>query len=260
MVSKMGGLVKPAEMAIWATHNHYAPPLDPGKPKLGQWSEQYFHYATDLVSKLIIRLTQEEPKEGYLSYGYSQNDRLTINRRKKGLYLERKSPIFRPHWGMLMLPNERKYRNGKISTISIRDVQGKQLALIWNFACHPVSSPGKNDVRSDYPGEIRRLLRTQTHSEIPVVFLQGFSGDLKPPSFEKVPRNSGFKRKISYHMMNIINGKSFSHFDEQEWPGYITSIWDATKAASDRFQSSEVRARLGVEIERSSPKQTWTNK
>jgi hypothetical protein len=231
IIARSGGLLKPNELFIWATHNHSAPALDANKPLLGRRNEQYFQYVSERTTGLILKILEEKPIEGKLCYGSSEKNNLTINRRGRGLFFEKKGPILFPHWGSTLSPNDRGYRDGRISTISIVDDRGKIQALIWSFACHPVSSPGKNDVRADYPGEIRRLLRTQIQQEIPVIFFQGLSGDLKPPSYLKYPENSGLRNKIHYRVMNAINGKYFAHFDEPDWSQYIDSLWEGTKAA-----------------------------
>jgi neutral ceramidase len=233
VLSNLQGRVKGSELFIWATHNHFAPSIDPDKPLLGRCDDKYLQYVSERVSKLIEDLLREEPKKGQLSYGHSENDDLSINRRRRTVYFEKKGSMVIPHWGTTLLPNKRKYRDGRISTISIDDDQGRPLALIWSFACHPVSSPGNNDVRADYPGEVRRLARAHVQREIPVVFFQGLSGDLKPPSLQRFPKDGGYRKTITYIMTRAINRRNFVQFDETGWAKYVASVWDATKNASE---------------------------
>jgi hypothetical protein len=56
---------------------------------------------------------------------------------------------------------------------------GKPLAMIINFACHPVVLSHENrSISADYPGEVRRVL--QNEYQIPVLFLTGAAGDINP--------------------------------------------------------------------------------
>jgi hypothetical protein len=69
--------------------------------------------------------------------------------------------------------------------------------------------------------------------EIPVVFLQGLSGDLKPPSLQKLPKNGGYKKTITYLMVKAVNRRNFVQFDGSDWTKYVASVWDATKGATE---------------------------
>ncbi len=233
ILSRSGGTIKENELFIWASHNHFAPSTDPDKPMIGVCDAQYIEYVAERIAKLIETLLRTAPKKVQLSYGASRNKNLVVNRRRKGLILEKRSSLYVPHLGTKILPNKKQYRDGKISTILLQDQEGGQpIALIWNFACHPVSSPGNNTVRAEYPGEIRKMLRTQFQSEIPVVFLQGFSGDIRPPSLAKFPRKGGYKKKIHHVALKTIYGNYFDSFDETDWSNHLLSLWDVMKNAS----------------------------
>lgn len=53
-------------------------------------------------------------------------------------------------------------------------------SVIWNYACHPVMFPQDHAVSSHYPGVVRDSIRSETGASTPVVFFQGFSGDIRP--------------------------------------------------------------------------------
>lgn len=56
---------------------------------------------------------------------------------------------------------------------------GKPLAMVLNYACHPVVLTAENRaISADYPGEVRRVL--QEEMQIPVLFLTGAAGDINP--------------------------------------------------------------------------------
>lgn len=242
ILSKSRGTIKENELFIWASHNHFAPSIDPDKPLIGICDVQYIEYVAERIATLIETLLRTTPKKVQLSYGASRDKNLVVNRRRKGLILEKRSSLYIPHLGTKILPNKKQYRDGKITTILLQDQEsGQPIALIWSFACHPVSSPGKNTVRAEYPGEIRKMLRTHFQSEIPVVFLQGFSGDIRPPSLAKFPRKGGIKKKIEHVALKTIYGNYFDSFDETDWSNHILSLWNVMKSAS----RIEDRERLG---------------
>jgi hypothetical protein len=75
-------------------------------------------------------------------------------------------------------------RNGssldtELTVCRVEDSNGAPLALIVNFACHPVVLSHENRlISTDYPGELRRIL--QRDSNVPVLFLTGATGDVNP--------------------------------------------------------------------------------
>ncbi|HXK44452.1 MAG TPA: hypothetical protein PL060_00755, partial [bacterium] len=80
--------------------------------------------------------------------------------------------------------------------ISIIDKQNNPIAIIHNNACHSTCVENGNFASSDFPGESRRLLRKIFDKELlPMLYLQGASGDLSPWNLMK-PENrvSGIQR------------------------------------------------------------------
>src|SRR5260370_7860590 len=53
-------------------------------------------------------------------------------------------------------------------------------AIIWNYACHPTDFPEFLQVSPEFPGIVRSRLRSE-FGDIPILFLQGFAGDVRPP-------------------------------------------------------------------------------
>lgn len=61
----------------------------------------------------------------------------------------------------------------------VHDLQGKTLATLVNYACHPTTLAWQNTlISSDYPGAMREVVERETGA--PSVFLQGASGELGP--------------------------------------------------------------------------------
>ncbi len=60
------------------------------------------------------------------------------------------------------------------------------IALLHNNSCHATSVEGDDYYSADFPGEARRLLRETLRPDLPVLYLQGASGDISP--WQMVPR------------------------------------------------------------------------
>jgi len=112
-------------------------------------------------------------------------------------------------WGQIQLGFNRRYlesdgtvrmfwRNeAKISTtfpvdptvgvIRVDRRDGTPLAVLVNYACHPVVL-GPDNVRysADYPGEMRRYVEQELGHGVMAFFLQGASGDINP-YYDKTP-------------------------------------------------------------------------
>lgn len=58
--------------------------------------------------------------------------------------------------------------------------KGKLALALYNCACHATCMESGEFASADYPGVTRYLIRRAVGNEIPVVFLQGASGDISP--------------------------------------------------------------------------------
>ena len=60
------------------------------------------------------------------------------------------------------------------------DEKGSPIAIVHNNCCHATCIEGALTVSADFPGEVRRVLRETLGSSLPVLYLQGASGDTSP--------------------------------------------------------------------------------
>jgi neutral ceramidase len=66
-----------------------------------------------------------------------------------------------------------------LDVISFQGEAGKYLAILVNYACHPVCLEATNHlISADYPGYLTRTLQEQTHAV--VLFTNGAAGDINP--------------------------------------------------------------------------------
>ncbi len=80
--------------------------------------------------------------------------------------------------------------------LSIIDKDNNHIAIVHNNACHSTTVESSNFVSADFPGESRRCLREILDSQdLPVLYLQGASGDLSPWNLMKPEKKvSGIQR------------------------------------------------------------------
>jgi neutral ceramidase len=78
-----------------------------------------------------------------------------------------------------------------VGVIRVDRNDGTPLAILVNYACHPVVfGPDNLDYSADYPGEMRRYVEQQMGSGSMAFFLQGAPGDINP-DYDKTPLIEG---------------------------------------------------------------------
>jgi hypothetical protein len=74
-----------------------------------------------------------------------------------------------------------------VGVIRVDRADGTPLALLVNYACHPVVlGPENVDYSADYPSEMRRYIEEQLGRGVMAFFLQGAAGDINP-YYDKTP-------------------------------------------------------------------------
>jgi hypothetical protein len=74
-----------------------------------------------------------------------------------------------------------------VGVIRIDRSDGTPLAVLVNYACHPVVlGPENLDYSADYPSEMRRYVEQQMGGKVMAFFLQGAPGDINP-YYDKTP-------------------------------------------------------------------------
>ena len=76
-----------------------------------------------------------------------------------------------------------------LAVIRVEGLDGRPLATLVNFACHPVIlGPENLEISADYPGVLARLLEEEIGGQ--AMFLQGAAGDINP-FWDKTPPDEG---------------------------------------------------------------------
>ncbi len=77
-----------------------------------------------------------------------------------------------------------------VGVIRVNDLRGRPIAILANYACHPVVfGPDNLDYSADFPGEMRKTIEAAFPGAV-AFFLQGGAGDINP-YFDKNPLNEG---------------------------------------------------------------------
>jgi hypothetical protein len=206
-----------ASFLFAASHTHFAPAVDPSKPRLGPVYPAYVDLVAERAGTLLRRLASAagEPGEPRVEYrsGVAAH---AINRRRMGWRLSPRAPHL-PRRAMLRAPNPTGPRDETVHVVTLRNASGRPAAVLWSYACHPVSFAEPRHVSADYPGVVRRALRAALGTDIPVLFLQGCAGDIRP---RELGRPRAWRRRVA----ELVVGKLFTPFSPSEYRAWSDSL------------------------------------
>lgn len=114
-------------------------------------------------------------------------------------------------------PNPVGPRDESIHLLRVSRSDGRPLAVIWSYACHPVGFPRPLEVTAEYPGRVRRRLRDDLGPDLPVLFWQGFAGDIRPPELD-------LSTSLPSRAKRLLLGPRFGRFSGDEWESWADSL------------------------------------
>ena len=81
------------------------------------------------------------------------------------------------------------------AVLVVQDEDGKPVAIVHNNCCHATCLESDDYASADFPGDARRLIRGALGQPVPVLYLQGASGDTSPWNMMATPyRYAGEQR------------------------------------------------------------------
>jgi hypothetical protein len=212
--------LRPDQIFLAATHTHQAPMTDDTKALLGAPDDKYLDMLVLTLSRELRRLLlSDETQIGELATA-SVLARHSINRRfrrRVTVWPRSSSRSWAPPVRLvfnyyLLAPNPGGVTDELITVVISRTPAGRAQFVIWNYACHPVAFPDKDKVAADYPHHVRDILRTTLGvPDLPVLFLQGFSGNTRPSA--SVSKTSG----LGSWARRMLFGPSFT---KMTWDAY----------------------------------------
>jgi hypothetical protein len=195
------------QLVVLGSHTHYAPGIDPDLPRLGETDMDYVGTVVENIAVAIEGARHESSPD--VGAAGADTSGLFVNRRRPvsgiGRWLPRVGHIVAaPHPA-----------GGVDATIRVATVEasGSVVAILWGASCHPVSSPGGRALSPCFPGEVRARLRAHVGADIPVVFCQGFSADVRPVAQTRRP-----PRRLGAFLPYVAAG--FRRFDQPSEEAY----------------------------------------
>ena len=157
------------EVMFIASHTHSGPVIDEDYDQVPEWEQRALDKIVQAIGTARGRMT-----EARLGVGYGQAI-LGHNRR----YIQSDGRV------KMLWRNSTGQPTGvidpSVGVIRIDDRQGNPLAILVNYACHPVVfGPDNLRYSADYPGAMARVVETSWNDRALCFFLQGAPGDINP--------------------------------------------------------------------------------
>jgi neutral/alkaline ceramidase-like enzyme len=157
------------EVMFIASHTHSGPVIDEDYDQVPDWEKRALDKIVEAIGAARGRLT-----EARLGVGYGQAI-LGHNRR----YIQSDGRV------KMLWRNSTGQPTGvidpSVGVIRIDDRQGVPLAILVNYACHPVVfGPDNLRYSADYPGAMARVVEASWNDRPVCFFLQGAPGDINP--------------------------------------------------------------------------------
>ena len=224
------------QILVVASHTHRAPMTDDTKPRLGIVDSDYMGFLSSKLSEMVTSVLSSVPELATVHVGHSEASH-SVNRRKQNKGLR---SLIWPATNVTMAPNPDGPTDENLYSLTLRALDGKPLALIWNYACHPVGGPTRNGLSSHYPGHIRDLARKTLGSpELPIIFLQGFSGDTRPSATaQNIIKFKQITLPISRRTFKDMTPKMFS-----DWSTSLAEVLIKSIRSSRQVKIEEITAK-----------------
>jgi len=164
--------VAPERVMVSATHTHTGPPIWPGQDEA---------YLAELVRKsadaAILAYRRRRPAR--IGFGAGREADIAFNRRFR---MKDGTVQTNPGYGNPLLLEPEGPADPEVLVARIDDEEGRPLAVITNFACHP-DTVGGTEACGDYPGSLSRCLKLALGAQTVSLFVQGASGNVNHRDF-----------------------------------------------------------------------------
>lgn len=212
VVDALADRVDGNDIFLFASHTHQAPATDPDKPVLGSVDDATLTQIITQVTGVCSAAVDSQPRVVRAAVRGTKS-RHAVNRRR------RFPVLFTRHGLKLGAVRGGSDRNGKVDEdlllITVADEEnGDVVAVLWNFACHPVGHPHPEEVSAHFIGVVREAIRAKyNNADLPVLFFQGFSGDLRPRSASTMrSKYTGLRR-----LAQPVGCQAFTASDYASW-------------------------------------------
>lgn len=202
-----------------ASHTHYAPATDSSLPALGRVDQAWLGRTAEAIGDAVaaaLHGTQHRCPSVAHTVGTAP---IGMVRRRFGVKPLRRPPFI--YAGVTNAPNRRAEPISRIDVVTIGE-QHDPLAIIWSVGCHPSAAPWGTAVTADFVGRVRAHIRKE-FGPVPVLFLQGGAGDVRP----SVAVPEGIDRWMR-EMRSVVRGyPPWRTPTEQQWGQWADRIGSA---------------------------------
>ena len=182
--------IEPGCVMVGASHSHSSGPIGMVLP--GQFDD-----APELVRKLAyeesscadpryLKLVQDRivsavcdaftrRREMALGVGFVREDTVAFNRRFR---MRNGHTFTHPGQGNPEILAPAGPIDPEVGVLGAWDAQGNLAGCVVNYACHGTTNPGSGGISANWIYYLERSIRALYGDHLPVVFLQGFSGDI----------------------------------------------------------------------------------
>src|SRR5438105_12807958 len=157
-------------LILTATHTHSGPVVQDDFPaEKPAWETAALEKIAEAVAKACKNLTQAQIGTGYGS-AFIGHNRLRVNSDGSVSWFER---------NLTEVPTAPV--DGTVSVLRIDDTDGQPLAIVVNYACHPVIFGSDNfQYSADFPAAMTKTVEAAFDGKPLCFFLQGAPGDINP--------------------------------------------------------------------------------
>jgi hypothetical protein len=234
VLERFAGRLRDEELFLVASHTHYAPGIDMRLPGHGMLKPSYLAETVETACQLLDRVLSMTLRPILFQFRAGQAAHSMNRRAWCWKPVLRFPPIQRV---MGLHPNPAGPRDETVRLLSacnVGDAETPQ-GILWNYTCHPVTTWPEDVISADYPGVVRCALRSRFGADLPVVFLPGFSGNVRPNRIDRCPRSP-------YYMLHrLVNGPVFGRFSRRLSDRWTSSLADvAVQTASSQAREISV--------------------
>ena len=154
---------------LTASHTHAGPVILDEYPDPPVWESKAVSQIEEAIDRASRNLTEARIGAAY-GIAYIGHNRLKMNRDRTVTWLDR---------------NPEKIPTSPfdptVAVLRVDTMDGRTLAVLVNYACHPVVfGPDNRQFSADYPAAMAKTIETELGSGVIAMFVQGAAGDINP--------------------------------------------------------------------------------
>lgn len=141
------------------------------------------------LQQLVVQAVKDAAKNlvpVHVSAGVGSESRISENRRmflKDGTQTDMRRAYSMPRDEEVMSTGP---IDPQIGLLRLDRMDGRPLAIVYQFACHPIMNPPSKGSSADYPGFASKVIEEATGAT--AFFVQGCGGDINPVHYKEVSR------------------------------------------------------------------------